>query len=428
GLASLLFVSRLTRTSSDRTIILVTLWVKLLASLAYSAIVVYIFRGGDTLGYHDAGIQFANIIRSDLANGSNNYLSTFPFWSLGISSLDRIFSFSGLIHFSLFDSFLASSFVFALIGFAGQILLYRTFVARFPDPRIRVWWRWGVLFFPTLMLWSSGMLKDPIGIFGLGCTVWGVHRFLRRPRLRNACWIAVGAYSLLLFRLQILPVLMIALVAWVLATPRAAPGETGANSTGRTFRSLIRIGLIIASPLAITMVGILQPEFSFASLPAALAEESRSYEFAGVTQPLVSFDPSWSGLLRAWPLAMIVTLYRPFIWEAPGPLGIFAALENLVLLILTLRAIFKVFSNFSILAKASRSSTFLLCLIFVAIFGLGVGLSTPNLGTISRYRIPMIPFFMAALTILEYHFLEFRAQVRQRETAPVVPARRALSQ
>ncbi len=68
----------------------------------------------------------------------------------------------------------------------------------------------------------------------------------------------------------------------------------------------------------------------------------------------------------------------------------------------------------STFTRAWREPMFLTCLIFVSIFSLAVGVSTPNLGTISRYRIPLLPFFVGALTILEYHFLEFRAKVRQR--------------
>jgi len=37
---------------------------------------------------------------------------------------------------------------------------------------------------------------------------------------------------------------------------------------------------------------------------------------------------------------------------------------------------------------------------FVLVLALGTGLSTANLGTLSRYRAPMMPFFLLLLIIL----------------------------
>ena len=40
------------------------------------------------------------------------------------------------------------------------------------------------------------------------------------------------------------------------------------------------------------------------------------------------------------------------------------------------------------------------CAVFVLTFAVAVGLSTLNLGTLSRYRIPMMPFFTVLLFVL----------------------------
>jgi hypothetical protein len=56
---------------------------------------------------------------------------------------------------------------------------------------------------------------------------------------------------------------------------------------------------------------------------------------------------------------------------------------------------------------------FLTSVCFVLLFALGVGASTPNLGTISRYRIPLIPFFMAAAAVVD---LRLRPRMFQSRT------------
>jgi hypothetical protein len=35
----------------------------------------------------------------------------------------------------------------------------------------------------------------------------------------------------------------------------------------------------------------------------------------------------------------------------------------------------------------------LFCAVFIVLFGVAVGLAAPNLGTLSRYRVPMMPMY-----------------------------------
>jgi hypothetical protein len=40
------------------------------------------------------------------------------------------------------------------------------------------------------------------------------------------------------------------------------------------------------------------------------------------------------------------------------------------------------------------------CVVFVIAFGIAVGLTSTNLGTLSRYRSPLLPFFVVLLLVL----------------------------
>ena len=97
----------------------------------------------------------------------------------------------------------------------------------------------------------------------------------------------------------------------------------------------------------------------------------------------------------------MLALYRPYPWEGlASPPMLAASLENSILLVLTLRLVLLNMS-FASLAEAVRSPVLLECLIFVAVFAFAIGFSTPNLGSISRYRIPMVPYFVGVVTIME---------------------------
>jgi hypothetical protein len=387
------------RRERDLRLVLTALAVKLTACVVYSVLIVRYFGGGDTLGYHNDGLEKANAIRSDVFWRSRVYLSDNPFFLPEGSSTDHMRSLSGLVHFLTFDSYLASSVVFGIFGFAGQLLLYRTFTARYPDPRLGTWWKVGILFFPTLTFWSAGMLKDAVGLFGLGLTLWGVHRALEVGRPRNYLLTLLGAYVLVLFRLQVLPVLLISVVPWVLQAQNVRSRLRRLRARGRS--ATVRFALVAAGIAGIWLAGKLESRYSLAEIPQAVAIQSGLYEQVGGATTQVIAVPTWTGLVASAPAALVLTLFRPFPWEASGALGLFAALENLVLLLLTFRMLGRFRGRPGLFRSVLRAPMFTTCLVFVILYGIALGASTPNLGSISRYRMPLIPFFVGMLAIVE---------------------------
>jgi hypothetical protein len=78
-----------------------------------------------------------------------------------------------------------------------------------------------------------------------------------------------------------------------------------------------------------------------------------------------------------------------------------SALEALFLLGLTIRLFYR--NKLLHITQSIRSPIILFCLIFAIIFAFGVGISTYNFGTLSRYRIVMVPFYVMAIYMLDLH-------------------------
>ncbi|HEX8272056.1 MAG TPA: hypothetical protein VF615_05360 [Longimicrobiaceae bacterium] len=395
------------RRTPEFRLAMAALCTKLLACFVYSFLIILYFPGGgDSLAYHREGVDASALIRTDLFWGSRTYVDFGLFFLPGGTSTTHMHSLSGLVHFLTFDSYLASSVFFGVLGFSGQWLLYRTFTARYPDPRLGTWWRVGILFFPTLTFWSAGMLKDAVGLFGLGLTLWAVHRTLEVGRPRNYLLTLLGAYILVLFRLQVLPVLLIAVVPWVLQSQNVRSRLRRLRARGRT--ATVRLALVAGGIVGIWVAGKLESRFSLAAIPQAIAVQSGLFEQIGGATTQAIAVPTWSGLIASAPAALVLSLFRPFPWEAGGALGLFAALENLVLLLLTLRMLGRFRGRPGLFRSVLRAPMFTTCLVFVALYGIAVGASTPNLGSISRYRLPLIPFFVGMLAIVENQADEMR--------------------
>jgi hypothetical protein len=120
---------------------------------------------------------------------------------------------------------------------------------------------------------------------------------------------------------------------------------------------------------------------------------------AGSTYTLGELDGSFGSLIRLGPQAINVSLFRPYIWEARNPLMLMSALESFVLLSLTLYVMFKRGSTFF---AALTNPHIIFCLAFSITFAFAVGVSTFNFGSLSRYKIPLLPFYTLALILIYY--------------------------
>jgi hypothetical protein len=78
---------------------------------------------------------------------------------------------------------------------------------------------------------------------------------------------------------------------------------------------------------------------------------------------------------------------------------VFSALEAFGFLILTINLFYKkgIKRPFQEIFKDPR---LLMCFIFSLVFAIGVGASTANFGTLSRYKIPCEPFYVIMLLLL----------------------------
>lgn len=104
-------------------------------------------------------------------------------------------------------------------------------------------------------------------------------------------------------------------------------------------------------------------------------------------------------MLKKFPQAVVVTLFRPFPWEARKVIVLLSALEALAFVYFTIKAFRKkgIGKTFGLVMK---DPNLLFCLIFSLIFAFAVGISSYNFGALSRYKIPCLPFFGAFLMIV----------------------------
>jgi hypothetical protein len=175
----------------------------------------------------------------------------------------------------------------------------------------------------------------------------------------------------------------------------------------------------------IVLLGHYFPEYALETLTTRTAELQQlgrthrggsSYELAG------EIPTTLAGQFAYAPAALASALFRPALFEVHNLLMLVNALETTAFTVLFARILLQ--RNVGHLRREISAQPFLVfCVVFVVAFGIAVGLATSNLGTLSRYRSPLLPFFVVLLLVLGKPLgARSSANARHRAQKPVLGA------
>ena len=387
---------------------------KIFGAIFIGLIYAYYYKGGDTSNY----FEHAKIINSsfnesftkwvnllfhipDASDGKYyNYISQMNIYK--DPSSYAVATVTALLSIFTFNTYLPTAVLFAFISFSGIWALFKTFASLYPQlvRPIAI----ATLFIPSVFVWGSGIFKDTICLFGLGWLTYGTFRFLVQKDFAVSN-IILSVFSFILIakiKLYILLGFVPALLIWVLFNY-----SQKVQSAAQRFFVRFFFMVIILSGFLFFMqrFGSELGKYSLERL-VRTSEVTRNYIYyvsadEGSAYNLGDFSPTIGGMLSQFPLAVNVTFFRPYPWEAKKLIVLLSAIEALFFLFLTLKVIFtlgvrKVWKTISI------DPTIQFCLIFSLIFAFAVGISSYNFGTLSRYKIPCLPFYALALILIYY--------------------------
>jgi hypothetical protein len=389
---------------------------KIAGALALCGIYIFYYGGGDTTGYfrsamamrslffQDAGAYFsilANNLTPENFSAFNNSTG-YPIYYHDPNSF-TVVRFTSVVLLFTTGSFLQASILTAIITYSGIWKLYLMFTEQYP--KNEKFFAIAVLFIPSVAFWGSGILKDSYTMAATGWLVYAFYKiFFKRERPGfHLLAILVSAYVLISIKAYILFALVGGILVWMLF-----------HFMSRLKSIFFRI--LILPLLAVMFFGLGQYIIfslgsyvgSYYSSMDALLEKAivtqddltRDY-YGGNSFDIGELDPSLGSIFSKAPKAIIAGLYRPFITEANNPVMFISGIENSFLLLLLLWVIYKVGFIRTISIMFDRPVV-LFCMAYSILFAFSVGLTTANFGALVRYKIPLLPFYVAALYII-YH-------------------------
>ncbi len=397
--------------SVNRKYFVPALSVRILGALAMGFIYQYYYHGGDTFNYHTFGsrIVWESFIENpgsglqlifgstDNEAGIYQYTSRIPFFHDPNSYfVIRIAAFFDLLTLS---SYSATAVLFSVISFVGMWMLFLTFYKQYPHLHRSI--ALAIFFIPSVFFWGSGLLKDTVIIGCLGMATYHISILFIERRIRmSSIAVLIGVlYVIFKVRLFVLQAYLPAVILWIMAYNFGSIRSVLIKFMVVPFAAII---LLISVYYAVVKIGETDAKYSVANLTKT--SKITAYDIGFYTGreagSRYSLDiPDWTplGMLQASPAAINVSLFRPYLWEARNPLMFMSSLESAFLLLFSIYILLKNFRHFF---SALGNYNVLFCLVFSITFAFAVGISTFNFGTLARYRIPLLPFYLLALIIM----------------------------
>lgn len=388
------------------------LTLKFVGAIALGLIYTFYYNGGDTINYynqasviyHAFGDSFEAGFKLLTSSGDYDptlakYINQIPWFGRGSNEyfVLRVAAFFALLDF---NTYTVTGLFFAVVSFSGIWAMYMTFAKI--RPIIYKELAVAVFFIPSVFFWGSGLMKDSLCMGALGWIFYAFYRGAIEKRDIVRCLLigSLAAYPLIATKIYILLAFLPPALLWVV-------NENNARIRNSTVR-------LLAKPLFFVVGGGLA-FFATTRLTAGdarfdlnkIGERSKitseylyqvSVAQQGSAYNLGTLDGTLSGMVKLAPQAMFVSLFRPFLWEARNPVMLLSALEATYFIWFTLSILYKN-GLFRTLRLIGTTPVLTLCFVFSLIFAFAVGTSTSNFGTLVRYKIPLMPFYLCGLLI-----------------------------
>ncbi|RSK36063.1 hypothetical protein [Hymenobacter metallilatus] len=394
--------------------------VKFLGAISLGLIYQFYYGGGDTFNYfnesktiHEAffdsptvGIKLMLASNNEFDASMAKYVAQMHwFHSETEYFVVKVCGFFGLF---CFHTYSVIALMFAFVSFSGVWALYNTFLRLYP--RLYKQLAIAVFFVPSVFFWGSGVSKDALCIGALGWMFFSFYNLLvaRTQVLQAAAAILIAGFVLKSVKIYILISFIPPVMLWVTTQ----------------YSARIKSGIVRA--LAMPIMIVLGGAIGFA-VSQSVASGNQNYDFdkiedratvASTYHNSISHAEANKGrgmgnsgysmedftgpqdIPKLAPKAIIIGLFRPFMWEVNNPVMLLSGLEILWITYLTIQ-VFRKTGFFRTLGRIGSTPLVLFCIVFSVLFAIGTAITSGNFGNLVRYRIPMWPFYVTALFILQ---------------------------
>ncbi len=359
------------------------------------------FNGGDTFLFFDNAKKMHGVFAESpadflkIVSGFDNdtslekYYSRLEDWTsyeFFYSDSRTVVRLNAILLFFSFGFYNVHVVFFSFLSLIGLNGLFKIFVQAAPGKEKSIFA--AVFLIPSVLFWSSGILKEGILMFAIGIFIYSLNQFTRKKfSYKYLLLIFIGITFLLLIKVYVLFLLLPGIIALMWAT------HTENRNVLLKFISCYLIFSILVFSL----------QFFHDELNIIKIIYWKHHNFKTVAQHFGSgsyyelplLEPTLWGIVKNIPAAILNVFIQPDWKHFSNPFAWVAALENIFTLLFILLSLF--FRN---KIRDEQKPLFYLSLFFVLALYALIGLTTPVIGSLVRYKTPALPFLLFVCILL----------------------------
>jgi len=285
--------------------------------------------------------------------------------------------FNALCMLLSFGNYHVHTIFMSLVSLTGGLFLFKAFYRFLSDKKYLLLLI--VFCIPSVIFYTSGVLKEGIVLTGLGLFFYGFFEAIAKPK-SLVTWLAVllGTFILLIMKIYVILCLIPAIVYFI--------------SSKFIFNKRPIIYFLLFHVLVFAFLYLISVIFPDKDIFYMLFKKRDDFSNVAMLYDAGSFIstpdlmPNAGSFLLYIPFALYTVCMRPYFWEAGSMLVKAAGLENMFMLLAMCLPIV----SFKKLNSLEKRITYML-LVFVLYLYILIGFTTPVLGALSRYKVPALP-------------------------------------
>jgi len=290
-----------------------------------------------------------------------------------------------------FNSYGFNLISFLMIGYFGVLLIIKVVFNQIQVHGKRLFF-WSIMLFPSIIFWTSGILKEPLTFFFIGLILHNLNSISRRKskKIINYIFLIISAGFLFMIKFYVFACLIPSLFSYFVIK----------KNFYNPIKSCLYISLIIL--ILIVLTSTFNSDYSPLLLLSKkqndfilLAEFYRSGSYFRL--PVI--DNSIVNFILALPSGIFNGLFRPLPNDINKTIHLLPFVENIILYSTVLFMLVKF--NLSLKKISIKTKQIIFpCLLFTLYLYTLTGLSTPVVGALVRYKIPGLLFLIISLNII----------------------------
>ncbi|HVD98129.1 MAG TPA: hypothetical protein VNB90_07975 [Cytophagaceae bacterium] len=246
---------------------------------------------------------------------------------------------------------------------------------------------------PSVVFWSSGVMKESLIMGILTFIVSFVLEFVNTRKIKIVSLILLPIFLFLLLQLKFYCFAILVAVLFPYAIAKCWSPFSG--NTGRIIWLLICIvvgGMLVSFSHPLLHIDIISESLYYNYLATLqLSYGKNLFLFEGLSTEVSSFIPYI-------PKALSFGLFGPFLWQCKKLISLASGIENTIILTFFAAFIINVLKNRKKIKIGIEEVSLIL---YVTVLALCMTFASPNWGSLVRYKVVYMPFFI--LLLLNYN-------------------------